>query len=57
MQRKDYTMAELLEASEVTENIERTGQLDLFANEKGEVEPTFLKQYIAHYRRISEGGE
>ena len=57
MQRKDYTMAELLEASEVTETIERTGQLDLFANDKGEVEPTFLKQYIAHYRRISEGGE
>ena len=24
------------------------------SNEKGEVEPTFLKQYIAHYRRISE---
>jgi hypothetical protein len=47
-------MAELLEASEVTETIERTGQMDLFANEKGEVESTFLKQYIAHYRRISE---
>jgi hypothetical protein len=53
MQRKDYTMAELLEASEITENIERTGQMDLFANEKGEIEPTLLKQYIAHYRRIS----
>lgn len=54
MQRKDYTMAELLTASEQTEEIERTGQLSLFANEKGEVEPTLLKQYIAHYRRINE---
>lgn len=54
MQRKDYTMAELLNASEQTEEIERTGQLNLFANEDGEVEPTFLQQYIAHYRRISE---
>lgn len=54
MQRKDYTMAELLNASEQTEEIERTGQFSLFANEDGEVEPTFLQQYIAHYRRISE---
>ena len=54
MQRKDYTMADLLNASEQTEEIERTGQFSLFANEDGVVEPTFLQQYIAHYRRISE---
>ncbi len=52
MQRKDYTMDELLNASEQTEEIERTGQFTLFANEDGEVEPTLLKQYIAHYRSI-----
>ena len=54
MQRKDYTFAELLMASDTTEKIKRTGQMNLFANEDGEVEPTFLKQYIAHYRHISE---
>ena len=55
MQRKDYTMAELLEASEEKESIERKGENSLFAYfGKGEIEPTFLKQYIAHYRRISE---
>ena len=54
MQRKDYTFAELLMASATTETIKKTGQLNMFANEDGEVEPTFLKQYIAHYRHISE---
>lgn len=57
MQRKDYTMAELLSASEETEKIKKRGQRSLFANEDDEVEPTFLKQYIAHYRRISEDDE
>ena len=33
-----------------------TGQLTIFSNEEGEVEPTFLKEYIAHYRRLSENG-
>lgn len=56
MQRKDYTMAELLSASEQNEEIEKTGQMSLFANEKGEIEPTFLRQYIAHYRCIQEEG-
>lgn len=56
MHRKDYTMAELLSASEQTEEIKRTGQLSIFADENGEVEPTFLKEYIAHYRRLSENG-
>ena len=52
--RKDYTMAELLSASEHTNEFEKTGQLSLFANEDGEAEPTFLKEYISHYRRICE---
>lgn len=56
MQRKDYTMAELLSASEITDEIKRTGQLSLFANEEGEVEPTFLQQYFAHYRRLNDNG-
>lgn len=55
MQRKDYTMAGLLEASMEIETIKRKDKMQgsLFANEEGEIEPTFLKQYIAHYRRIS----
>ena len=56
MHRKDYTMAELLLASEDTEKIKTTGQLSLFANEDGEVEPTFIKEYISHYRRLGENG-
>ncbi len=56
MHRKDYTMAELLSASEQTEEIKKTGQLSFFADENGEIEPTFLKEYIAHYRRLSENG-
>ena len=55
MQRKDYTMAELLNASEETEKIKEMGfYKSMFSNDDGEVEPTFLKQYIAHYRRIAE---
>ena len=57
MQRKDYTFAELLNASSIEEDIRRTGQMNLFANENGEVEPTFLKQYIFDYRRSQEYGE
>ena len=56
MHRKDYTMAELLSASEQTDEIKKTGQMSLFANPDGEVEPTFLKEYIAHYRRLRENG-
>ena len=41
-------------ASDTTETLKETGQTYMFANEDGEVEPTFLKQYIAHYRHISE---
>ncbi len=52
--RKDYTFAELLLASNEEEKIKQTGQLSLFANEDGDVEPTLLKQYITHYRRLSE---
>ena len=52
MHRKDYTMAELLEASEQTEQIEQTGQYTFFANEDGEVEPTLLREYSCHYRSI-----
>ena len=54
MHRKDYTMAELLAASEETDHIKQTGQMSLFANADGEVEPTFLKEYIAHYRRLND---
>lgn len=49
-------MAELLSASERTDEIKLTGQLSLLANEEGEVEPTLLKEYIAYCRRLSENG-
>lgn len=54
MQRKDYTFADLLISAEYTEEIKKTGQMSLLANEDDEVEPSFLKQYIAHYRHICE---
>ncbi len=52
MHRKDYTLAELLIASTETEKIRQTGQMSFFADEDGKVEPTFLKEYVAHYRRL-----
>lgn len=52
MQRKEYTFAELLLAADDTEKIKKTGQMSLLADENGEVEPTLLRQYIAHYRLI-----
>lgn len=52
MQRKDYSFAELLLAAEDSREIENTGQMNLFANPEGEVEPTFLHQYITGYRQI-----
>ncbi len=43
MQRKDYTLDDLLMSADETNNTAQTGQMNLFANEDGEVEPTFLK--------------
>ena len=54
--RKDYSFVELLSAADMNEEIRETGQLSIFGNEDGEVEPTFLKQYITHYRRLSDNG-
>lgn len=56
MQRKDYSFVELLLVADQNDEIRETGQMNLFANENGEIEPTFLKQYISHYRRLSENG-
>lgn len=54
--RKDYSFAELLSAADMNEEIRKTGQLSIFGNEDGEVEPTFLRQYITHYRRLKDNG-
>lgn len=56
MQRKDYKFSELLMVANTKKKIKETGQLNLFANEDGEVEPIFLKQYLKHYRDISREG-
>ncbi len=56
MQRKDYSFAELLHTAEYNEKNKEEGQPSLFANENGEDEATFLKQYISHYRRIWQNG-
>lgn len=56
MHRKDYTMAELLSASAQTDEIKETGQMSIFANADGVVEPTLLKEYISNYRRVFENG-
>ncbi|MGI6337325.1 MAG: DNA methyltransferase [Eubacteriales bacterium] len=53
MQRKDYTMAELLSASEQEDHFKKTGQLSILSNEDGEVEPTLKKEWkLVHYRRL-----
>lgn len=59
LQRKDYTFDELLWASVETEKIARSGQKTFFANEDGETEPTFLKQYVSDFRKVwrVESGE
>ncbi len=54
IQRKDYSFAEMLVAADDTNEIRETGQMNLFANEDDEVEPTFLKQYITNYRELAK---
>lgn len=59
MQRNDYTLDELLKGNtERTKNrakIEKEGQLDILTTqEENNDEGKFLKQYIAHYKRINE---
>lgn len=56
IQRKDYTFAELLMSGDIEDQIRKTGQMSLFADENGEVEPTFIKQYIFDYRRQQDYG-
>ena len=51
IQRKDYSFTELMQSATVEDNIRKTGQMDLFADRNGEVEPIFLQQYIFDYRR------
>ncbi len=57
VQRRDYSFAELMRSAEIEDNIRNTGQMSLLANEAGEVEPKFLKQYIFDYRRPQNYGE
>lgn len=57
IQRKDYMFAELMKAANIEDDIRRTGQMNLFADENGEVEPTFLQQYIFDYRRAQDYGK
>lgn len=57
LQRKDYTFAELLAASDLEDKIRRTGQMSMFADENGEAEPILLAQYVTDYRRVWEYGE
>ncbi len=57
VQRKDYSFAELMRSAEIEEGVRSTGQMNLLANEDGEVEPTFLKQTVFDYRRPRDYGE
>lgn len=57
MQRKDYSFAELMASATIEDDIRRTGQMSLLADENGEVEPTLLKQYIFDYRRPQSYGD
>lgn len=54
IQRRDYSFEELMRGASIEDAIRRTGQMSLFADEKGEFEPTFLRQYIFDYRRAQE---
>ena len=60
IQRKDYTFAELVNAEEPKKKKEHEQQslFDLYADaqEKPDEEGVFLRQYLAHYRRLSENG-
>lgn len=56
IQRKDYSFEELMRGANIEDDIRRTGQMSLFADEKGEVEPSFLQQYIFDYRRSQDYG-
>lgn len=57
MQRKDYSFEELMRGATIEDEIKRTGQMSLFADENGEVEPVLLHQYIFDYRRDRNYGE
>lgn len=58
IQRRDYSFEELMNGAAIEEDIRRAGQMSLFADENGEVEPTFLHHYIFDYRRrIQDYGE
>ena len=54
MQRKDYTMADLLSIHDENVKLRNNEQMNLFVGEVDEAQPIFMQQYIAHYRRISE---
>ena len=54
MQRKDYTLAELLVAAGQNDETRQADRQNPFTNEDGGVEPIFLRQHIAHYRHIFE---
>ena len=54
MQRKDYTMADLLSIHDENVKLRNNEQMNLFVDEVDEAQPIFMQQYIAHYRRISE---
>lgn len=61
IQRKDYTFAELVNAEEVKEPKQENVQQSLFdiyprVASKPDGEGYFLRQYITHYRRLSENG-
>lgn len=52
IQRKDFSFAELMQKSSSVENsIHKSEQMELFADQIGDVEPIFLQQYIFDYRR------
>jgi hypothetical protein len=57
IQRKDYTMVELVAISEKPDKNEKARQLSLFANEEKQAEPTLKKEWkLMHYRRLQDNG-
>ena len=58
IQRKDYTFAELVNAEEPKKKKkgEQVPMFDGGEGEKPDEEGVFLRQYITHYRRLSDNG-
>ncbi len=58
IQRRDYSFAELMmTCTAIEDNVSKTGQKSIFADENDREIPVFLRQYIFDYRRPQNYGD